>query len=233
MDADRFITRREASEPSMYAEPASRAPFWPVVLLVDSDVAWRRRVARALRCRAIIRAAGTVESARRSLAEAPIHGVVLELTVAGDSTLPLVEELRGRQPTLALTASTDVLDASRLSALGAGFASKLEPRRSLHAKLERLAICARVQGQARTAVIERLCASAPLTPAERETLRVYLSVGKRGELSRALRIAETSVRSRVRAVCHKLGIEHLSDVYRLLFELAVEAEALSRATSSR
>jgi DNA-binding NarL/FixJ family response regulator len=176
-----------------------------------------------LRQRAFIRTASSLEAARRSLHELPISGLVLELAVGGDSTLPLVEELRGRRPMLALSATNDVLDASRVAALGATFASKREPPARLRAKLESLAIAAQSHGQTRAAAIERLCASAPFTPAERQTLRVYLTLGRRAALASALGIAETSVRSRVRALCQKLDIDRLCDVYRLLFDLAVTA----------
>lgn len=192
----------------------------PVVLVVDDDLRWRRRVARALHKRAIVRTAGTVDVALQLLRDAPIMGVVLELVLGEGPTWALLEEIRGRRPALVLSATGSVVDAARASALGAMFASKLEPPGALGAKLERLAISAARHGDTRTMLVERLCTAAPLTPAERETLRVYLQSGSRASLAAELGIAETSVRSRVRAVCRKLGVERLCEVYRLLFEQA-------------
>jgi DNA-binding NarL/FixJ family response regulator len=213
-----FLRRSAAETDAGTPFPESRRV--PVILVLDDDVRWRRRVARVLHARAIIRTADTVETARRVLCQAPISAVVVELELDKGSSLPLLEELRGRLPALALSATTNILDVSRASTLGATFASKLEPQPGLLAKLERLAISAACQRQARLGLIERLCASVPLTHAERETLRAYLETGRRDALAGELGIAETSVRSRVRTLCRKLDVEHLADVYRLLFEHA-------------
>jgi ActR/RegA family two-component response regulator/DNA-binding CsgD family transcriptional regulator len=206
--------------PTEEQRPSRVRSMPPVVLVVDDDLRWRRRVARALHKRAIVRTAGTVDAALEVLRDAPISGVVLELVLADGSAWQLLEEICGRRPTLVLSATPSVVDAGRASALGALFASKLEPAGSLQAKLERLAISAARHGDTRTMLVERLCTAVPLTPAERETLRVYLASGQRGNLSAELGIAETSVRSRVRALCRKLGVERLAEVYRLLFEQA-------------
>jgi DNA-binding NarL/FixJ family response regulator len=220
-----------AASPSTAGEghPAStaRPRSLPIVLVLDDNLRWRRRVARALHSLAIVRTASTVEAARELLREAPITGIVLELDLAEGAALPLLEELAGSIPALVLSNTVSVLDAGRVSALGATFASKLEPRVSRHAKLERLAISATRKSDTRVVLTERLCTAALLTAAERETLRTFVRVGQRDCLARELGIAETSVRSRVRAVCRKLGIVRLADVYRLLFDQALApAEAV-------
>jgi DNA-binding NarL/FixJ family response regulator len=215
--------------------PPSPRPSLPLVLVVDADLRWRRRVARALHSHAIVRTAGTIDAAREHLREAPISGIVLELALAEGSALPLLEELGGSIPALVLSATASVLDASRVSALGAVFASKLEPGPSRLAKLERLAISASRRSDARALLTERLCTAAPLTAAERETLRTFVRIGQRGCLAAELGIAETSVRSRVRTLCRKLGIVRLADVYRLLFDhaLAPATPAAARLLDER
>jgi hypothetical protein len=75
------------------------------------------------------------------------------------------------------------------------------------------------------ALIDDVCKSAQLTRAEREVVLAFVLTNDRSALRGRLGIAETSVRSRVRGACRKLGIAHLHDVYRLLFERLIDGTA--------
>ncbi len=196
----------------------------PVILIVDGDLESRRRTARVLSPHAITRPAPTVAAAREALAFLPVAGVVLDPNAADGDGLVFLEELRGRHgmlPVLVLSGTQDVTEASRVSALKAEFVSKFEAVSAVEARLGELAAAALGYRESRDALVLGLANRFRLTGAERETLVHYVRRGERAGLAEHLRIAETSLRSRVRGLCRKLDIPRLEAVYRLLFEEAV------------
>ncbi len=196
----------------------------PVILIVDSDLEARRRSAQTLRPHAITRPAPDVAAARNALHNAPIAGVVLDLALRDGQGMVLLEELRSKHPklpVLVLSGTSDVTQASRASALKAAFASKHEPFERIGVRLTELATAASAYKHTRDVLVLGLADRHRLTGAERETLISYVRRGERQGLAEQLRIAETSLRSRVRGVCRKLEIPRMEAVYRLLFEEAL------------
>ena len=93
------------------------------LLLVEDDNAFRERLARALESRGIpVVAVATVADARVVAAQKRLSGAVIDLRLAGESGLPLVSELIGRQPGLPVVMLTGfgsialALEAVRLGA---------------------------------------------------------------------------------------------------------------------
>lgn len=196
----------------------------PIVLIIDSDLESRRQSARTLRPHAITRPAPTAAAARDAVAGMPIAGVVLDLALADGGGMRLLEELRAQHPklpVLVLSGTDDVTEASRVSALRAAFASKREPLAHIGVRLAELAEAAATYRHTRDALVLGLALRHSLTAAERETLVHFVRRGQRDGLADQLRIAETSLRSRVRGLCRKLDIPRLEAVYRLLFDEAL------------
>ena len=196
----------------------------PVVLIIDADLTCRRQTAQALRPYAITRPAADAATARDALACTPIAGVVLDPALQGGQGMRLLEELRAKYtklPVLVLSGTDDVTEASRVSALKAAFASKREKRAHLDIRLAELARGAAAYRHTRDVLVLDLAERHRLTGAERETLVSFVRRGCRAGLAEQLRIAETSLRSRVRGVCRKLDIARMESVYRLLFEEAL------------
>jgi DNA-binding response OmpR family regulator len=197
----------------------------PVVLLVEGDVSARRQLARALRPKAVVRVAASPGEARAQLESSPISGVILELPEAApDAALGFLQSLRAqgsRLPLLVVSDTRDVLHASRVSGLGAWFASKAEGAALVTRRALELAEAARVYRVAREGIARRLATRHALTAAETETLIGFLEGGNRDGLADGLGIAESSLKSRVRGVCRKLRIPRIEVVYRLLFEASL------------
>ena len=196
-------------------------PRPPLVLVVDDDVMARRRVARLLSPCAFVRAAATLAQARQSLQQAPIAALVIELELDGGRALQLIEQVRKCHralPVLVVSSTDNVVMVSRASGLGAAFVSKRASADTLATCVTTLVSQALHRSNKREALVARVCNRAPLTPAEKEALRLYTRLGERRLLASELGIAETSVRSRVRGICRKLDIERLHDVFRLMVE---------------
>jgi DNA-binding NarL/FixJ family response regulator len=195
-----------------------------VVLIIDDQTVARRAMARTLRPYAIVRPAGCLFEGRNALDCEPVSGLIVDLKLPDGSGLELVEELgrRGsRLPTLVISATQSVLEVSHASRWGAAFVSKDEEPDEIVRRIVALAYEARRYGQLRETLAGRLATEYALTPAESETLALFARHGQRDRLSAELDIAETSVRSRVRGICRKLGIKHLETVFRLLFEASL------------
>ena len=79
-------------------------------------------------------------------------------------------------------------------------------------------------------LVAALAVRGRLTRAEREALELFLRTGNRSGLAAELGIAETSVKSRVRSLCRKLGISHLAEIYRVVFELETTFPLTDRAS---
>ena len=200
---------------------ANHAAALPVVLVLDGDPFWRRLVARKLSPGAVVRPASTVEEADRILALAPLAAAVVELDRPyGEDSLRRIRLAPRPLPTLVVSASDSVLCASAANALGAEFASKHEPMSALSPRIERLVTVVSRAADPLDELVAELAVRGGLTRAEREALEVFLRTGNRACLAAELGIAETSVKSRVRAVCRKLGLSHLAEVYRTLFALS-------------
>ena len=201
---------------------ANNASPAPVVLDVDADPFWRRLVARKLSPGAIVRPAAPLADAERMLDQAPVAGAVLELDLPDGSALPLLRRLRLATkplPVLVLSASGSVLHASAASALGADFASKHEPVSALAPRITQLVTRLTKDRDHVSELVAEMAVRGSLTRAEREALEVFLRTGNRSCLAGELGIAETSVKSRVRSVCRKLGLANLAEIYRVIFEL--------------
>jgi DNA-binding NarL/FixJ family response regulator len=201
---------------------ANNASPAPVVLVVDHDPFWRRLVARKLSPGAIVRPAPTLADAEAMLRSAPVAGVVLELDLPDGSALPLLRQIRLATkplPVLVLSESSSVLAASTASALGADFASKHEPMNAVAPRIEQLVSRLTKDRDHISELVAEMAVRGSLTRAEREALEVFLRTGNRACLAGELGIAETSVKSRVRSLCRKLGLSHLAEIYRVLFEL--------------
>jgi DNA-binding NarL/FixJ family response regulator len=210
--------------------PTARDAALPVVLVLDDDPFWRRLMARKLSPGAIVRPAASLAAAEGVLENVPVDGIILELALRQGSALSLLRRVRLSPrplPALVVSASECVLAASAVSALGAFYASKREPRNQLAPRIDQLLARSSRADDPLGKQVAELAVQGKLTRAEGEALAVYLRTGNRATLGRELGIAETSVKSRVRAVCRKLGLAHLHEVYRLLFE-RTELRALRR-----
>jgi two-component system NarL family response regulator/two-component system response regulator DevR len=197
----------------------------PVILVVDSDILARRRAARLLSVCAIVRPAGSLAAARASIREVRPAAMVVDPRLPDGDGLDLVEEARvdnPGMPVLVVTALATARDASRACTAGASFLGKDESRTVIEARLLELAHSAQSRQNLREGLAWQLATRHRLTPAETETVLVFVRVGSREALAPELGIAETSVRSRVRGACRKLGIPRLDAIYGLLFERAIE-----------
>ncbi|MEM9695008.1 MAG: hypothetical protein AAGA56_20875, partial [Myxococcota bacterium] len=196
----------------------------PVVLVVDDDLFSRRRIARMLAPDAIARPVGSLEDARRAWMQTPASALIVELNLCANTILWL-EELRSKDdaPPVLATSDTATLDqVSRASAAGIPFVAKSASDGLVERRLKTLVTEAHRCRNARRLLAERLATRGRLTPAEVEAMVLFLeNNGQRSVLAAKLGIAETSVRSRVRGVCRKLGIPHLHEVYRLLLDDAL------------
>ena len=160
----------------------------------------------------------SVREAREALAS-QWGGIVLDVTLPDGDGLALAREIREANPQLplmVLTGSIDVRVASRASELGASFASKLDDIERLRARLALLVEEARERTARVDAIVLVRARRHRLTRAETELLGEFVAGRSRDALAQVLGIAETSVRSRVRGVCRKLGIAHLESVHRLV-----------------
>ncbi|MEZ4444044.1 MAG: hypothetical protein R3B72_33540 [Polyangiaceae bacterium] len=204
----------------------------PVVVVLDDDPVARRRLARLTSAHAITRPVASIGDALQALGRIAGALLVTELRLEREDPLRWLGRLADdAPPTLAVSATTDLTLVSQASGLGIPFVSKDEADDVLGARIAKLIDGERRQRLGRCALAERLTESCGLTAAESDVVQVFVATGgSRQALAVELGIAETSVRSRVRGACRKLGIDHLHEVYRLLLEALLPQPAARVST---
>jgi len=199
---------------------AGHAPSLPIVLIAHRDLRVRRRAARTMSPVAIVRPAPHALVVEDVLRQYRVAGVVLELEMPGVDLDALLDH-----NLVVIAAQADARTASRLSGRGVELVAADESPAELARRLRGFGGRLRQRVDQRQASAIDLAQQYRLTPAETELLVRFVGGTARGELADRLGIAETSVRSRVRGVCRKLGVPHLEHCYRLLFEANLEGVA--------
>lgn len=199
---------------------ASGSTSLPIVLIAHRDLSVRRRAARTISPMAIVRPAPHALVVEDVLRQHRVAGVVLELEMPGVDLDALLD-----QKLLVIAARADARTASRLSGRRVDLVAADESPSEFARRLRGFGGRLRQRLDHRQAAAYTLAQQHRLTPAETELLMRFVSGAARGELAELLGIAETSVRSRVRGVCRKLGVPHLEHCYRLLFEANLEGAA--------
>ena len=197
----------------------------PIVLVADNQDLTRRQAARLLSAHAFVRTACKLEDAERALEEVRPSALVVEIEMA-DGVLGLIERARRGAiaiPVLVVSSTQNLVLVSRATRVGAAFISKQAGSDTLEACLQELVRQASKREAGRSDLVARVCGRASLTPAEREALCLFAVLGERRMLAAELGIAETSVRSRIRGICRKLGIDRLHQVFQLMLEEAMVA----------
>jgi DNA-binding NarL/FixJ family response regulator len=199
------------------------------VLVVEDDIGVLRSLARWFRlhtdseiieCSTVAQARGV----RPSLAAA-----IVDWRLPDGDGLELVGELRATSPdveALVVTASTSSEVVNRAHLLGASVVRKPCLEGNLRELVRRVG--ARPPrpppGWTVERAVDHLAASLGLTPQQQRIVALRAHGVRRAELADALQLAESTVRSHVREIVTRAGVENLDQLAWLLFELAASTE---------
>src|SRR5262249_11603374 len=188
------------------------------ILLVEDDAALRRSLTRWIRAKSnlAITEADTVAAAKQALVDEPDAAIVDVRLPDGDG-LEVVETIHARSPwtpVLVTTASDEPQIANRAHLLGAVCVRKPEIDANVALFLTQLAH--RPRPTAKRA-LARLLEEVDLTPRQRDIVELAMHGTKRSALAAALNLEESSVRTHVREIVKRVGIDHLDQLgWRLL-----------------
>jgi len=167
--------------------------------------------------------------------------VVLDLTLGGQEAVPLIAELRRRDPgirILVLSMHDELLYAERLLALGAnGYVMKQEAPEEFLKALRRVAsgdvhvseaVSERLIARARSGRSPATGPLAALTSRERDVIRLLARGLGTQEIARALDMSPKTVDSHRRNVREKLGLTTARDLVRYAVRWATENDGGSQ-----
>jgi DNA-binding NarL/FixJ family response regulator len=195
------------------------------ILLVEDDIALRRSLSRWIRskCDLEITEVDTVASAKQALADEP-EAAIVDVRLPDGDGLELVEQLRTRSPWIPILVTTgdDSPEiANRAHLLGVMCVRKPEIDANIAKFVEQLAHRPRPNTQRALAL---LLEAVDLTPRQREIVELAMTGTKRSELAEALGLEESSVRTHVREIVKRVGIDNLDQLGWRMLALLDEAE---------
>jgi len=196
------------------------------ILLVEDDIALRRSLSRWIRskCDLDIKEVDTVASAKQALADEP-EAAIVDVRLPDGDGLEVVAQLHERAPWIPVLVTTgdDSPDiANRAHMLGAVCVRKPEIEGNIALFVERVAHRPRPSSKRALAL---LLEEVDLTPRQREIVELAMSGTKRSALAEALGLEESSVRTHVREIVKRVGIDNLDQLgWRMLALLDEDAE---------
>lgn len=182
--------------------------------------------------------ADSVAAGVEALDSAPV-GAIVDINLPDGDGLDLVEELRKRSPTtpvLVTTASDAAIHANRAHLLGASLARKPSIDANVTMFLSEVQRDAAATQRDTEQLLERLASEVRFSPQQRRIVELMLAGTKRSELAAALGVEESTIRTHVRGIVTRVGVENLDRVaWRLLALLnaPLPAKADARAAVAR
>ena len=198
------------------------------MLLVEDDVVTRRSLIRWIRHRSLF-AVAEADSLASGLAamERDLIGAIVDVGLPDGDGIDLVGSIRERLPMmqiLLITGSDEASYANRAHLLGVPIVRKPSIETNLKAFLDRVSHNASHCERDIAYVIEQLSFSVGLSRQQRRIIELMLSGTRRAQLATAMGIEETTVRTHVRAIVRRIGVENLDRVgWKLLQLLAMLA----------
>lgn len=192
------------------------------LLVVEDDAVIRRSLARWIRQTSEFEVieADSVESGMEALEREPVAAIVDVGLPDGDG-LDLVAKIRERLPqasVLVTTASDAATHANRAHLLGASIARKPAIDSNVTLFLSQATRNSNAQPN-RERAVAMLSATARFSPQQRRIVELMASGTKRSELAKELSVEESTVRTHVRAILTRVGVDNLDRVAWKLLEL--------------
>ena len=196
------------------------------VLVVEDDDGARRGLVRWLQRNA---AREIVECATLAAAGAiarPVDGAIVDVRLPDGDGLELVSSLRAASPAMELmiiTASTSAEVANRAHVLGAAVARKPWLEANLREFVQRLERCGeRQQSLSMERAIDQLGARLRLSAQQQRILTLRAQGVRRADLADALQVAESTIRTHIRTIVTRAGVDHLDQLGWMLLALVTK-----------
>ena len=201
------------------------------LLVVEDDAAIRRSLTRWIRnCSQLeIVEAETVRDGMDALKSTPPVGAIVDVRLPDGDGLDLVAAIRQKLPTtsiLVTTASDDASYANRAHLLGVALARKPEIHANIVVFLNNLAHNTNVVSRVDQA-LANLAAIAGLSRQQRRIVELMARGTKRSELAQALGVEETTIRTHVRTIIRRVGVDNVDRVaWKILSLLDAHRETM-------
>lgn len=183
--------------------------------MVEDDAAIRRSLTRWIKQTSPLSVveAETVRDGMDALKSTPV-GAIVDVRLPDGDGLDLVATIKQRLPTtsiLVTTASDDASYANRAHLLGVALARKPEIQANITVFLNNLAHNQNVVSRVDQA-LANLAAIAGLSRQQRRIVELMARGTKRSELARALGVEETTIRTHVRTIIRRVGVDNVDRV---------------------
>jgi DNA-binding NarL/FixJ family response regulator len=184
------------------------------LLVVEDDPTIRRSLTRWIRQTSPLNVVEveTVRDGLDALKSGPV-GAIVDVRLPDGDGLDLVQTIKERSPTtsiLVTTASDDASYANRAHLLGVALARKPEIHANILVFLNSLATNQNVSRVDQA--LANLAAIAGLSRQQRRIVEMMARGTKRSELAGALGVEETTVRTHVRTIIRRVGVDNVDRV---------------------
>jgi DNA-binding NarL/FixJ family response regulator len=192
-----------------------------VLLVVEDDPLVRRSVTRWIRRKSTFEIAETesVSAASAVIGVKPI-GMIIDIGLPDGNGLDLAENACRHNPTvpiLLITGSDEAAYINRAHILGLPIVRKPDFEQNLNIFLDQLSSKISNGERNMAYVIEELSFRAGLSPQQRKIIELMSSGATRAQLASVLGLEETTIRTHVRGIVRRVGVENLDRVgWRLL-----------------
>ncbi len=185
------------------------------LLVVEDDPTIRRSLTRWIKQTSPLTVveAETVRDGVDALKSTPV-GAIVDVRLPDGDGLDLVATIKERSPNtsiLVTTASDDAIYANRAHLLGVALARKPEIHANVLVFLNSLAHNANSTSRVEQA-LANLAAIAGLSRQQRRIVELMARGTKRAELAGALGVEETTVRTHVRTIIRRVGVDNVDRV---------------------
>lgn len=185
------------------------------LLVVEDDPTIRRSLTRWIKQTSPLNVveAETVRDGVEALKSTPV-GAIVDVRLPDGDGLDLVATIKERSPNtsiLVTTASDDAIYANRAHLLGVALARKPEIHANVLVFLNSLAHQANNTSRVEQA-LANLAAIAGLSRQQRRIVELMARGTKRAELAGALGVEETTVRTHVRTIIRRVGVDNVDRV---------------------
>lgn len=185
------------------------------LLVVEDDPTIRRSLTRWIKSTSSLTVveAETVRDGVDALKSTPL-GAIVDVRLPDGDGLDLVATIKERSPNtsiLVTTASDDAIYANRAHLLGVALARKPEIHANVLVFLNSLAHNAQNTSRVEQA-LANLAAIAGLSRQQRRIVELMARGTKRAELAGALGVEETTVRTHVRTIIRRVGVDNVDRV---------------------
>jgi two-component system response regulator DevR len=200
------------------------------LLVVEDDPTIRRSLVRWVRSVSPLTVveAETVRDGIDALKSTPL-GAIVDVRLPDGDGLDLVATIKERSPNtsiLVTTASDDAVYANRAHLLGVALARKPEIHANVLVFLNSLAHNAQNTSRVEQA-LANLAAIAGLSRQQRRIVELMARGTKRAELAGALGVEETTVRTHVRTIIRRVGVDNVDRVaWKILSLVDTHRESL-------